>query len=143
LHFVVLDSCFRSDGKPYGRKNSQWTDANIPGEELEWLSADLANTSHPVIVFVHQRLDVAGNHSVKNASQIRDVLEKSGRVLAVFQGHSHQNDYQEIAGIHYCTMAGMIEGTGAENNGYSIAQIHSKGRIEVTGFRRQKSYDWA
>jgi alkaline phosphatase len=37
FHFVVLDSCFRSDGKPYGRKNSTWTDANIPAHELEWL----------------------------------------------------------------------------------------------------------
>ena len=40
FHFVVLDSCFRSDGEPYGRKNFQWTDANIPAAELEWLKAD-------------------------------------------------------------------------------------------------------
>jgi hypothetical protein len=30
FHFVVLDSCFRSDGQPHGRKNFQGTDANIP-----------------------------------------------------------------------------------------------------------------
>ncbi len=30
FHFIVLDSCFRSDGRPYGRKNFQWNDANIP-----------------------------------------------------------------------------------------------------------------
>ena len=38
FHFVVLDSCFRSDGKPYGRKNSTWTDANIPAHELDLAS---------------------------------------------------------------------------------------------------------
>jgi alkaline phosphatase len=143
LHFIVLDSCFRSDGKPYGRKNSQWTDANIPGEELEWLSADLAATSRKVIVFAHQRLDVTASHSVKNAVDVRSVLEKSGKVLTVFQGHSHQNDYQEIAGIHYCTMVAMIEGSGAENSGYTTVDIQSAGAIRVTGFRRQKSYEWS
>ena len=142
FHFVVLDSCFRTDGKPYGRKNSQWTDANIPGEELEWLSADLAGTSNKVIVFAHQRLDATASHSVKNAAEVREVLEKSGKVLAVFQGHSHQNDYQEIAGIHYCTMVAMIEGSGAENSGYSTVTIQPTGTIRITGFRRQKSYDW-
>ncbi|MCA9060943.1 MAG: metallophosphoesterase, partial [Planctomycetaceae bacterium] len=30
--FVVLDSCFRSDGEPYQRKNFTWTDANLPTE---------------------------------------------------------------------------------------------------------------
>lgn len=141
-HFIVLDSCFRGDGKPYGRKNSQWTDANIPQEEIEWLSADLADTSHKVVVFAHQRLDVAGDLSVKNAAEVRAKLEEPGKVFAVFQGHSHENDYQEIAGIHYCTLVGMVEGSGAENNGYSIADIHPTGTIRIVGFRRQKSYDW-
>ena len=57
-HFIVLDSCFRSDGKPYQRRNFEWTDANIPAAELEWLQADLKSTQKPVIVFAHQRLDV-------------------------------------------------------------------------------------
>jgi alkaline phosphatase len=142
FHFVVLDSCFRTDRKPYGRKNSQWTDANIPGEELEWLSADLAGTSQMVVVFAHQRLDVNGSHSVKNAVEVRRILEKSSKVLVVFQGHSHQNDYQDIAGIHYCTMVAMIEGSGAENSGYSTVDIQPTDTIRITGFRRQKNYDW-
>ena len=57
-HFVVLDACFTSDGKPYGRNNSKWDDSNIPASQLEWLEADLKSASKPVIVFAHQRLDV-------------------------------------------------------------------------------------
>ena len=57
FHFVIVDSCFRSDGEPYGRKNFQWTDANIPTAELEWLEADLKATDKKVVVFAHQRLD--------------------------------------------------------------------------------------
>jgi alkaline phosphatase len=139
-HFVVLDACFRSDGAPYGRKNSQWNDANVPAAELEWLKADVTGTRKRIIVFAHQRLDNTRQHSVKNAAEVRQILEQA-KVLAVFQGHSHQNDYQHIRGIHYCTLVAMVEGSGAENNGYSILEIDDTA-LRVTGFRRQKSYEW-
>ena len=142
FHFVVLDSCFRSDGQPYGRKNFQWTDANIPAAEMEWLEGDLKASDKPVIVFAHQRLDVSNSHGVKNNADVRKVLEASRRVLAVFQGHSHQNDLKEIGGIHYCTLVAMVEGSGAKNNGYSVMEIEPNGTIQLTGFRNQKPYDW-
>ncbi|MCA9214494.1 MAG: metallophosphoesterase [Planctomycetales bacterium] len=142
VHFVVLDSCFRSDGTPYGRKNFQWTDANVPAAELEWLDADLKATKHPVIVFAHQRLDVSNNYGVNNNAAVRKILESSARVVAVFQGHSHENDLNEINRIHYCTLVAMVEGTGAENNGYSLLDIKPDGEIRLTGFRKQKSHAW-
>ena len=142
VHFVVLDACFRSDGKPYGRKNSKWTDANVPAEELDWLKDDLKRTDKKAVVFAHQRLDVSNDHGVKNCPDVRKVLEGSGKVLAVFQGHSHKNDYKDIAGIHYCTLVAMVEGAGAENSGYSTVDLQADGTITVTGFRKQKGYDW-
>lgn len=143
FHFVVLDACYRGDGQPYGRKNSKWNDANIPRAEVEWLQADLKQAAGQVVVFAHQRLDVSTDHGVKNCEAIRKILEASGKVLAVFQGHSHQNDLKEIAGIHYCTLVAMVEGSGAENNGYSVMSLQANGTIRVTGYRNQKNYDWA
>ncbi|WP_459558018.1 metallophosphoesterase family protein [Lacunimicrobium album] len=143
VHFVLLDACFRSDGQPYGRKKSHWTDANIPDVELEWLKQDLTQTDKPVIVFAHQRLDESPKHSVKNAARVREVLEQSKKVMAVFQGHSHQNDYQEINDIHYCTLVAMVEGSGVESNGYSVLEVKPMERmLVVSGFRMQKSYEW-
>ena len=142
FHFVVLDSCFRSDGEPYGRKNFDWKDPNIPQLELEWLQADLAETEKKTIVFAHQRLDEAGKHSVKNAAQVRRVLEDSGKVLAVLQGHSHKNDYQQIAGIHYVVLVAMVEGSGAENNAYTTMDLFEDGSISISGFRKQHDYRW-
>ena len=142
FHFIVLDSCFRSDGQPYGRKNFEWTDPNIPTAEVDWLRADLKATSKKTVVFAHQRLDVSSVYGVKNAPVVRKVLEDSGQVLAVFQGHSHENDHKEIGGIHYCTMVAMIEGSGAANNGYSIMSLADDGTIHLKGFRKQSRYDW-
>lgn len=140
-HFVVLDSCFRSDGVPYGRSNFSWKDPNIPAAELDWLQQDLKATAKPTIVFAHQRLDVSNNHGVRNAPAVCKVLESSA-VQLVLQGHSHANDYREINGIHYCTLVAMIEGSGTDSNGYSVMTLRGNGTIEISGFRKQNSYAW-
>ena len=142
VHFVVLDACFRSDGVPYQRKNFVWTDPNVPAAELQWLKQDLANADKPTVVFAHQRLDNAGSHGIKNAGEVRQVLEKSGQVLAVFQGHSHQNEHKVIGEIHYCTLVAMVEGSFAASNGCSTASVFADGTIRLTGFRKQASYAW-
>jgi alkaline phosphatase len=143
VHFIILDACFRSDGEPYQRKNADWTDANIPESQLTWLRADLAKASAPVIVFAHQRLDESGKHMVRNAAAARAELEASGKVLAVFQGHSHANDYQQIAGIHYCTLVAMVEGSSLESSGYAMLDIMPDDSLRLHGFRRQLPRDFA
>jgi alkaline phosphatase len=135
--FLILDACFREDGTPYGRKNFDWTDANLPEAELSWLESALAKAGGPVIVLAHQRLDVDKAHAVRNAAKVRALLEKSGKVFAVFQGHSHKNDYQQIAGIHYTTLVAMVEGSGAENSGYTMLDVLPDGSLRLNGFRRQ------
>jgi alkaline phosphatase len=142
VHFVILDACFRSDGTPYGNRNFDWTDANIPDDELKWLEADLRKTPHKTIVCVHQCLDVSPPLGIKNAAEVRKVLEASGKVLAVLQGHHHPGNYQEIGGIHYCTFQAMIEGSGQENNAYARLDLFADHSIQVVGFRKQPSYHW-
>ncbi|MDG2382157.1 MAG: metallophosphoesterase [Pirellulaceae bacterium] len=141
-HFLVLDACFRGDGQSYGRNNFEWTDANIPAEELEWLQAELQTTSKPVIVFTHQRLDLMNHYAVRNAVAVRKILEKSGKVRAVFQGHSHENDYREIGGIHYCTLRAMVEGSGLDKSGCSLMSLAADGVIRIQGFQQQSNYRW-
>jgi alkaline phosphatase len=139
--FIILDSCFRSDGTPYSRKNFDWKDANVPKDELAWLESQLSKASGPVIVFAHQRLDADKAHAVQNAAEVRSLLEKSGKVHAVFHGHSHKNDYQQIAGIHYTTLVAMVEGSGAENNGYTMLDVFADGSLRLNGFRKQANRD--
>ena len=137
MTFLTLDACFRGDGTPYGRKNFDWKDANLPDSELSWLKGELAKASGPVVVFAHQRLDHESAHCVRNAPAVRNLFEKSGKVVAVFQGHSHKNDYQQVAGIHYTTLVAMVEGSGAENNGYGLLDIFSDGSLRLGGYRQQ------
>jgi hypothetical protein len=71
---------------------------------------------------------------------VRKILESSGKVLAVFQGHYHQNDYREINRIHYCTLAAMIEGAGLDHNAYALMSLFRDGSIKLVGFGQQRSY---
>ena len=141
VSFIVLDACYREDGVAYGRENFDWKDTFIPKAQLDWLQTQLAAAKGPVVIFAHQRLDESAPHMVKNASAVRAVLEKSGKVLAVFQGHSHKNDYQQIVGIHYCTLVAMVEGSGMENSGYTMLDVMPDYSLRLHGFRRQINRD--
>ena len=143
FHFVMLDACHRFDGEDYGARNFKWNEAEIPPAQREWLQADLKAAKLPVIVFVHQRLDVTGNYGIKSAPEVRLMLEASGKVLAVFQGHNHVNDLREIGRIPYCTLAAMVEGSGAEKSAYGILDVFRDGTLKVSGFQQQKSHELA
>ena len=139
LHCIVLDANFSANGAQYDHGNFDWTDANIPPRELAWLRDDLAMVSGPVVVFVHQLLDGSGAVYVENAAEVRGVLEESGKVLVVFQGHHHAGAYTRINGIHYYTLISTVEGQGAENNSYAIVEVPPDLNAVVTGYRKAKS----
>lgn len=138
FHFIVLDATFRQDGIAYDKGNFDWKDTFIPQEQLHWLKEDLEATQHPVLVFVHQLLDPEQTieHQIKNAPDVRQILEESGKVLAVFQGHQHQGGYHLVNGIHYYTLQAMVDGSGPENNSYAILDVYNNGDMVVNGFRR-------
>lgn len=139
VHFVVLDANYRADGANYDHGNFDWTDANVPAMELAWLEQDLATAGRPVILFIHQLLDGAGDVYVNNAEDVRQILEESGKVLAVFQGHHHAGSYSRISGIHYYTLKALVEGPGADNNSYAIVDVRTDQSITVTGYRKAVS----
>ncbi len=136
LHMVVLDANYRADGTDYDHGNFNWADANVPKAQLDWLRRDLAATSAPVIVFVHQQLDGKGSHYVKNAGDVREILQQHKKILAVFQGHHHPGGYSRIEGIHYYTLKAMIEGQGEQNSSYAMVEVLDNHDIVVTGYRK-------
>ena len=139
-HFIVLDANFKQDGTPYAAGNFTWTDTWIPAPVQEWLADDLKRAGgKKTFVFLHQNLhDEKDAHGVKNAPRIRRILESAGNVVAVFQGHMHTGGYAKIGGIHYCTLAAMVEGAGLDSNACAVAPVDETGRPRLEGFGRQK-----
>lgn len=139
LHCIVLDANYRSDGADYDRGNFDWTDANIPIDEMDWLKEDLGAAAGPSVVFVHQLLDGTDSVSVRNAEQVRGILEASGKVQAVFQGHHHEGRYNWINGIHYHTLKALVEGQGQDSNSYAIVEVARDMTIRIVGHHRATS----
>ncbi len=110
FHIAILHTIERKD-----------VDVRIPHAQLEWLEHDLAATTLPVIVLMHhsaseQDLDdsfwfkgLSHLALVKERAELRSILEKSGKVRVVFNGHVHRNHLDVIAGIPYVTIQSLIE----------------------------------
>ena len=143
FHFIVLDTNFNSLGKEYDHGNFDWTDAHIPNDQLRWLKSELKFHKKPTVVFVHHQLDSPSvadkRHCPDNADAVRQILEDSGHVLAVFQGHYHKGGLNKINNIFYYTLKAVVEGSGPENNNYAIVEIGEDQIIRIKGFRKTKS----
>lgn len=126
LLLILLDANYRRDGQPYTKGYNDWTDTFIPESQLDWLKNILKNGSGPAYVFIHQNTDDAGRpgdpHLVANAAQVRGIIEESGRVKAVYQGHYHYGYFQEINGIPYITLRAMCE-VDNEDESYRIVDL--------------------
>jgi len=144
IHFVVLDGNFTKDGKAYDHGNFSWDDASIPEEEISWLKDDLKQNKLPVIVFIHQMLDDSKNvkQAVQNAAEVRQILENSGKVICVFQGHVHEERYNHINGIHYYSMNAVVDGDGPENSAYMVVDVYKDGSLKIDGFRRATDHEY-
>ena len=139
FHFIILDACYNEDESEYNKGNFDWIETYMPIAEQEWLESDLKNTDKRTFIFIHQRLDDENDvHGVKNGFGVRKIIEKSGKVFVVFQGHDHRGGYAFVDGIHYFTFRAIVEGSGLENNAYSLIHIDEES-VYIEGFGNQIS----
>lgn len=129
-HLIFLFSDDRDDILPI-----------ISDEQREWLEADLKKTEKPTIVFIHHSLadqDLTGNFwfeglpdrcLVGNRKEIRKILEESGKVVAVVNGHLHWNKMDVHNGIPYFNVQSLVEdvhGDGVPSSSYTIVNINDE-----------------
>ena len=119
---IFLDANYRSDGRHFCLAGVEWTDSNLPADQLVFLQRALAESSLPCIVLLHENLDaeVRADHQVKNADDVRRILEDSQKVALVIQGHYHKGADHISNRIRYLTLPAMCEGI---ENRYLILDI--------------------
>ena len=64
--------------------------------------------------------DVQKDHIIRNAGAVREILEASGNVKLVLQGHYHPGAEHIVGGIPYLTVPALCEG---ENLPYRILEL--------------------
>ena len=138
MHFIVLDGNYTGDAKDYNKGTFRGQESWIPKDQVEWLREDLKENELPAIVFIHQLLgDSKGmKKSVQNAPEIRKMLENSGKVLAVFEGHVDSERHSLINHIHYYSLISAVEGSGLRNSSYVTVDVYKSGGIRIHGYRK-------
>ena len=142
VKFIVLDACYRADGAPYCRGNFSWKEAFVPAEQVAFLKAELAAATGPCVPILHQQLDAEDETCVRNAAEIRDVLEKSGKVKLVVQGHFHEGSFREVNGIGYFTSPASVL-NAAPANAFSLVEVFPSGGVRITGYHGAKGMETA
>ncbi|HEY3369648.1 MAG TPA: metallophosphoesterase [Prolixibacteraceae bacterium] len=138
FHFIVMDGNYTGDEKDYNKDNYRGVESWIPVKQVEWLKQDLKADKFPAIVFIHQLLDNSKGmkRSAQNAPEVRKIMEDSGKVLCVFQGHVNAEKYSMIHKIHYYSFISTVYGSGLKNNSYVIVDVFRKGTLKVNGYRQ-------
>jgi Icc protein len=77
--------------------------------QLAWLGRELAGSTQPCLLFIHQPFDAEQDDALENAAEVRAVVEQAekarpGTVLGVFSGHLHLDYFREVNGIRYFEM---------------------------------------
>jgi 3',5'-cyclic AMP phosphodiesterase CpdA len=129
VHFVVLYTHERKD-----------VEVTIDAAQLGWLEGDLAATTLPTVVLMHHSAaeqDLRGNRwfeglphlcLVRERKRLRELLARSGRTLAVFNGHLHWNHLDVLDGIPYVTLQSLIENVEEDAPG-TAAAAHAVVRV--------------
>lgn len=112
-NFVFLDACWFKSGERYRPGDTDWTDCFYPFTTQ--LKAELERLTGNVYVFMHQNIDpnIREDHRLANDAEVRRILEESGKVRGVFQGHYHWGMESEVNGIKYTTLKAMCENEDA------------------------------
>lgn len=132
IHWVVLRTVEIKD-----------TAIHLPEEQLVWLEQHLASVTAPTIVLMHHPASdmvLEGSRwfesqphicRVAERKRLRTILEASGKVVAVFNGHVHWNHFDVISSIPYVTMQSLTENVdddapGRPAGAYAVCDIDER-----------------
>jgi len=118
----------------------------VPEEQIRWLAQDLGATALPTVVLLHHPLaemDLRGSRwfehephlcGVANRAAVREVIARSGVVVAVINGHVHWSHVGVHDGIPYVTLQSLTENLDEDAPGRP-ARTYAIAEVDATGFR--------
>lgn len=110
-HVLFLDACYYyTNGLHYSPEEiGSWMDTFYPFTDT--LEKTLATLDGDVCICLHQNIDptIHESHRLHNDASVRRILENSGRVRCVYQGHYHPGSEYCENQIRYKTFPAMCE----------------------------------
>ncbi|WP_152360307.1 metallophosphoesterase [Microlunatus speluncae] len=120
-----------------GELNAQPWNGGLDPVQLSWLGRELDRASaaaERVLIFAHQPVVPATDHTVLNANELLAVLARAGSGLAGYLcGHDHAGGLGWIGAAPAVTFVGMVD---TELNAYAIVRVYAD-RMTITGYGRE------
>jgi parallel beta-helix repeat protein len=139
---MAMDFVFKEDGNDCDDNFGSTNNSHYPLHEQEWLADDLAEHSNErTFVFTHS----AGS---SGWSEVRNIMENAGNVVAVFYGHSHGNAYSKEIGIRYYNLSAMANHDASQDPNvscFALIEIDANGLFTLTGYGEdalENPVDW-
>jgi manganese-dependent ADP-ribose/CDP-alcohol diphosphatase len=113
-------------------------DGGLGEAQMRWMDEALTRADRQgqkVVLYCHFPVYPLNPHDLWNAPDVIAMLERHRCVKAWINGHNHDGNYGEKAGIHYVNLKGMLD---TEQTAYAVIEFYEH-RIQINGFGRQPS----
>ncbi len=113
-------------------------DGGLGAAQMAWIdqtltAADLAGRK--AILYCHFPIYPLNPHNLWNAPEVMALVERHRSAKAWINGHNHDGNIGEHAGVHYVNLKAMLD---TEDTAYAVVDVHTD-RLTITGFGRQES----
>ena len=124
--------------RAYVKKGAQHLDLHMP----DWASRinvdiDPQTECARIIEQLYDKYQDGHDALVANRSEIRDIFEKSGKVLAVFNGHVHWNRMDIHNGIPYFNITSIVENfknDDTPSESFAVVDLHHESiTVDIRG----------
>ena len=113
-------------------------DGGVGPAQLAWMDQTLAaadREGRKAIVYCHFPIHPLNPHNLWNAPQVMALVEGHPSMQAWINGHNHDGNLGQHAGVHYVNLKAMLD---TEQTAYAVLELHPD-RLEIQGFGRQES----
>lgn len=108
---------------------------NIPREQLNWLDKELLTSKDGIIlIFMHNPIlepYKSPSHRLKNANELKELLEKHDKTIAVFSGHYHASKIEKENNILYVSSPSLV----SFPNAFRVIEIKNTGDEAIFDFK--------
>ena len=118
-------------------KAPDW-DGGIGERQLKWIDQTLIDAQRrglKAALYCHFPIFPENPHNLWNAAEVTDLVVRHRCAKAWINGHNHDGNYGEIAGLHCVNLKGMLD---TPDSAYAVLDFHHN-HVALNGFGRQPS----
>lgn len=145
FRIILLDTNYDDDDSSH-RSDDTYVEGYVSTNELTWLRNSINESNNPVIIFSHHspaRPD--DRRDIKNSDDVRQVIEESGKVIAVVSGHNPTQLMKNYNGVRYFVVNNLVNEKARKT--YAFINVKKTGSQVIFSLKqygtKKKTYNFS